>query len=124
MGYSTVSGGSVVVSGEAFQVDVAALACSAAHVGGQGDDVAIAHLSSHNRMEAAQSGWVGASAEALTAKMARWSATSRTLLTHVGDHSLRLSNDTIGFAALERVNAAKSDAVCDSSDGVAAMAWG
>lgn len=108
----------MVVSGEMFQVDLAALACWAAHVGGQGEDVAIAHLSSHNRMEAAQSGWVGTSAEALTARMAGWSATSRTLLTHVGDHSLRLTNDTIDFAALERLNAAKSGALCDSGDGV------
>ena len=50
--------------GGKFQLDLEALAHSAAQVSGQGEDLATAHLSSDNRMVAAQSGWVGSSAAA------------------------------------------------------------
>lgn len=88
-----------------LRVDLAALAYSAAQVNGHGEDVASAHLASQNRIEAAQSGWVGQSADALDARMAAWAATSRTLLTRVGDYALALNNDAIGFATMERDNA-------------------
>ncbi|MDI3314141.1 MAG: hypothetical protein QJR12_07615 [Mycobacterium sp.] len=68
-----------------FQVDLEALVCSAAHVTGQGEDLAIAHLDSDNQLEAAQTGWVGTSAAALNTRMNVWLAASRTLLTRVGE---------------------------------------
>ncbi|HEY1839265.1 MAG TPA: WXG100 family type VII secretion target [Mycobacterium sp.] len=90
-----------------FRVDIEALAASAAHVAGQGDDLASAHLSSDNRIATAQSGWVGCSAVALQIRTAAWLETSRRLLTSVGDHALTLNDDGIGFAALERANVQK-----------------
>jgi uncharacterized protein YukE len=88
-----------------FRVDLEALAGSAAHVAGQGDDLASAHLASDNRIAGAESGWVGASAAALSTTAATWLQTSRRLLTRVGGHALDLADDGIVFAAMETVNA-------------------
>ena len=90
-----------------FGVELEALASSAAHAAGQGEDLASAHLASDDRIAAAQSGWVGASAVALRATTATWSDTSRRLLTRVGGHALDLSNDGIDFAAAQDVSVAK-----------------
>lgn len=54
-----------MAAGEKFHGVLEALACSATHVTGQGEDLATAHLSSDNQIEAAQAGWVGTSATAL-----------------------------------------------------------
>lgn len=94
-----------------LRVDLEALAGSAAQVSEQGEDLAGAHLSSDNRISAAQSGWVGDSAAALHIRTASWLETSRRLLTSVGDHALDLNNDGIDFAAMERDNAERSRAV-------------
>lgn len=93
--------------GGIFRVDLEALAHSAAQVTGQGEDLASAHLSSDNRMAAAQSGWVGSSALALSTKTATWLEDSRRLLTSVGEHALNMHNDGIDFSATERDNAEK-----------------
>ena len=53
-------------------VNLEALAGSASHVTGQAEDLAIAHLASDNRIEAAQPGWVGSSEAALSIKAAAW----------------------------------------------------
>lgn len=89
-----------------FRVDLEALAGSAAHVAGQGDDLASAHLASDNRIADAEPGWVGASAAALSTTTAAWLQTSRRLLTRVGDHALDLAGDGMVFAATETENAA------------------
>jgi hypothetical protein len=94
-------------AGEKFQLDLEALVSSGAHVNGQGEDLATAHLSSDNRIAAAQSGWVGASAAALHTRTATWLESSRRLLNRVGGHALDLNNDGIGFAALEHENVEK-----------------
>jgi WXG100 family type VII secretion target len=94
-----------------FRVDIEALASSAAHVAGQGDDLATAHMSSDSRIAAAQSGWVGSSGAALQTRTAAWLETSRRLLTSVGDHALALNNDGIDFTALENENVEKLRAV-------------
>lgn len=90
-----------------FRIDLEALAGSAALVAGQGEDLASAHVASDNRIAAAQSGWVGASAAALQTKTASWLATSRRLLTRLGGHALDLSNDGIDFAAAQNVGVAE-----------------
>jgi uncharacterized protein YukE len=89
-----------------FRVDLESLAASAAHVAGQGEDLAGAHLASDNQIAGAEPGWVGASAAALSSTTATWSQTSRRLLTRVGDHALDLSNDGIALAAMEDANSA------------------
>jgi WXG100 family type VII secretion target len=89
-----------------YRVDLAALAASAAHVTGLGEDVATAHVASDNRIAAAQSGWVGASAVALNTKAAEWLPASRRLLARLGDHAMDLTNDGMCFAAAEHASAA------------------
>jgi uncharacterized protein YukE len=95
-----------------FRIDLEALACAAAQVSAHGEDLASAHLSSDNRIAAAQPGWVGDSAAALDSRTACWLETSRRLLARVGEHALDLNNDGIGFAAMERDNANR----CNSPD--------
>ena len=108
-----------MAAGGNFRVDIEALAGSAAHVAGQGDDLATAHLSSDNRIASAQSGWVGSSAAALQTRAEAWLETSRRLLSRVGDHALNLNNDGISVAALERENVEKLRAVHPGPDGSA-----
>lgn len=98
---------------EKFRIDLEALAHSAAQVSGQGEDLATAHLSSDNRIAAAQSGWVGSSAGALLTKTASWLETSRQLITKVGEHAVELNTDGVNFAGTEDENAEKLRAVRD-----------
>lgn len=107
-----------------FRVDMEALGSSAAHVTGQGEDLATAHLSSDNRIVAAQSGWVGSSAAALQAKTAAWLEASRRLVTRVGDHASDLHQDGIDFAAMERAHAEQLRALVNPADGVRGSARG
>ena len=111
-----------MAAGGEFRVDPEALAGSAEHVSGQGEDLASAHLSSDNQIEGAQSGWVGASAAALNARMAAWLETSRRLVARVGGHALDLQNDNIKFTAAERDNADRLRAVGFSAEGADGVA--
>jgi uncharacterized protein YukE len=94
-----------------FQVDLETLACSAAQVTGQGEDLATAHVSSDNRIAAAQSGWVGNSALALSTKTTTWLEDSRRLLSKIGEHALNMNNDGLDFSAVERDNVQQLGAV-------------
>jgi uncharacterized protein YukE len=94
-----------------FRIDLKALAFSAAHVTGQGEDLATAHLSSDGQLVAAQSGWVGSSALALNAKTAAWLKTSRRLVSSVGSHATDLNQDGIGFSEMEREHVEKLQAL-------------
>jgi uncharacterized protein YukE len=90
-----------------YRVDLAALAASAARLTGLGEDVAVAHLASDNRIAAAQSGWVGHSVTALNTKATEWFQVSRTLLATLGEHAVDLANDGILQAAADRESAEK-----------------
>ena len=107
-----------MVAEEKFRVDLEALGSSAAHVTGQGEDLASAHLSSDNRIVAAQSGWVGSSAAALHTRTATWLEASRRLVTRVGDHATDLNQDGIDFVAMERDHAEQLQAIIGPADGV------
>lgn len=104
--------------GEKLQLDLEALAHSAAHVTGQGEDLAAVHLSSDNRLAAAQSGWIGTSALALSAKTAAWLEDSRRLLTRIGEHALSMNQDGVEFSGTERDNTAKLRGVHPGPDGL------
>jgi uncharacterized protein YukE len=103
--------------GEKFRLDLEALAHSAADVTGQGEDLAAAHLSSDNRIAAAQSGWVGSSALALSTKTAAWLEDTRTLVTRVGEHALNLHADRINFSTAEREHVETLRSVQPAADG-------
>jgi WXG100 family type VII secretion target len=78
---------------------------SAIHVTGQGEDLAMGHLASDNRMESAQAGWQGTSSAALAAKLADWQPKSQILLARVSDHAQGLHTAAAAFAAMEDENA-------------------
>jgi uncharacterized protein YukE len=105
----------VMTGGGKLRVDLEALALSAAHVSGQGEDLASAHLLSDNQIVTAQSGWVGSSALAMGAKSAKWLEDSRRLVTSVGDHALDLNNDGLKFSGMERDAAQKLQALRPTS---------
>lgn len=79
---------------------------SAAQVADEGADLAAAHLSSDNRIEAAHIGWVGSSATALAARWEAWLATSKVLLSQVAEHAHGLNSAAITYAATEADRAA------------------
>jgi hypothetical protein len=105
-----------------FRADLESLASSASHVTGQGEDLASAHLSSDNRIVAAQSGWVGSSALALNSKTATRLETSRSLVTSVGDRATDLNQDGVDFAAIERDAVEKLQALQRTADSSAGLA--
>lgn len=104
-----------------LQLDLEALASSAAHVSGQAEDLATAHLSSDNQIAAAQAGWVGSSAAALTIKTDAWLEESRRLVGRVGAHAMELHSDGIAFAGMEQDNGAKLRAVTSAPGGSAGV---
>ncbi|WP_165796359.1 WXG100 family type VII secretion target [Mycobacterium ahvazicum] len=105
-----------------LEVDLEALASSAAHVGGQAEDLATAHLSSDNQIVSAQTGWVGSSAAALAVKTETWLETSRRLVGRVGGHAVDLNTDGITFATMEQENVEKVRAVIRGVGGIAGSA--
>ncbi|KBF81685.1 hypothetical protein BO05_01838 [Mycobacterium tuberculosis GM 1503] len=88
-----------------FQISPEQWMHSAAQVTTQGEGLAVGHLSSDYRMQAAQFGWQGASAMALNAKMDDWLDASRALLTRIGDHAFGLQEAAIQHAEAERAQA-------------------
>lgn len=91
----------------ALRVNLEDMVGSAVHVGGQGEDLAAAHLESDNLIESAQSGWQGTSAAAISTKMAAWSQTSSQILTRISDHAQGLHTAAQGFATNEEANSQK-----------------
>jgi WXG100 family type VII secretion target len=107
-----------VAASDRFRLDLDALGSSATHVTGQGEDLATAHMSSDNRLVAAQSGWAGSSSAALHAKTAEWLETSRRLVTSIGDHATDLNQDGIDFSAMERDHTEKLQALHPAPEGL------
>lgn len=92
---------------------------SAAHVAGRGEDLAVGHMSSDHRIQAAQSGWQGESALALGATMDGWLETSRALLSRIGDHARGLHQAAAAHAAAEEERARALAHVGACGDGMA-----
>jgi uncharacterized protein YukE len=83
------------------------LVTAAAHVAGHGEDLAMSHLSTDNRIAAAQAGWAGQSAEALVHCASRWAVNSTALVTRLGEHADGLHTAGLAFAAMETGNQQK-----------------
>jgi WXG100 family type VII secretion target len=72
--------------GKDMRVDPVTLRASAGEVDVSADDLRAQHGSAHERIAAAQAGWIGASAAALTAKAAQWEKESATHYTELVKH--------------------------------------
>lgn len=84
-----------------LRVNIEDMVGSAVYVSGQGEDLAMGHLASDNKMESAQAGWQGISAAALSAKLASWHPKSQALLTRVADHAQGLHTAAQTFQETE-----------------------
>ncbi|WP_326547977.1 WXG100 family type VII secretion target [Mycolicibacterium sp. ND9-15] len=74
---------------EELQVDPLEVRMAADHVGAAADALRSAHGTAHDRIGAAQAGWIGSSAAALAATTAKWEEESLShyteLIGHVDD---------------------------------------
>jgi WXG100 family type VII secretion target len=95
---------------------------SAVHVYGQGEGLAAEHASADSRIEAAQAGWAGASAAAMTARSAKWMQTSAVLVGRLSTHSQDLHTCACTFAETEQHRAEAIKAVGDAAHTVAGRA--
>lgn len=85
-----------------LRVNIDDLATSGVVVTGHGEDVATKHAAAASRIEAAQAGWQGASALAMTALSQQWLASTSALLTRLVEHAQGLHNSAVGFAEMEQ----------------------
>jgi uncharacterized protein YukE len=69
-----------------MRVDPVTLRASAGQTDVSADDLRAQHGSAHERIAAAQAGWIGASAVALTAKAAQWEEQSAAHYTELVKH--------------------------------------
>ncbi|CDO88099.1 hypothetical protein [Mycobacterium triplex] len=84
-----------------INIDVEQLTSSGRQVSGHAEDLAAGFLTADNRIEAAQYGWAGISAMALSARAARWLPVAQALVGRVGDHGFALQDAAVAHAAAE-----------------------
>ncbi|MEE6139567.1 WXG100 family type VII secretion target [Mycobacterium sp. 050128] len=84
-----------------MKIDVEQLTVSGRQVSDQAEELAAGLLTSDNRIEAAQYGWAGRSAVALSARAARWLPVAQALVGKVGDHGFALQDAAVLHAAAE-----------------------
>lgn len=72
-----------------LRVDAADLVLSAALIDTVADEVRAVHADADARIEAAQSGWVGASAAAMRVKSAAWQGFTTTMYREMAGHSAK-----------------------------------
>ncbi|SBS77677.1 conserved hypothetical protein [uncultured Mycobacterium sp.] len=87
-----------------LRVNIEDLAASGVAVTNHGEDVAAQHAAAASRIDAAQAGWQGASALAMTALSEQWLATTAGLVTRLSDHAQGLHTSAQGFAEMEQRN--------------------
>ncbi|WP_445169308.1 WXG100 family type VII secretion target [Mycolicibacterium sp. Dal123E01] len=87
-----------------LRVNVEHLAASGVAVTGHGEDVATEHAAAATRIDAAQGGWQGTSALAMTVLSEQWVATTSTLVGRLSDHAQGLHTSAQGFAEMEQHN--------------------
>jgi WXG100 family type VII secretion target len=87
-----------------IRVDPDQMRAAAVHVDGQAEDISVGHASVHSRMEAAQAGWAGASAAALTARVAEWQTSVALIGSRIADHGAAFHGGAEAFAQSEDQN--------------------
>jgi len=96
--------------GERLKVDPIDLHMSSDHMEMHRSEMQAAHTSANGAIEAAQTGWVGASGTALQSKLTEWEATTTKLCGDIAAHgtayrtaaTLYAQNDTHSAEALDR----------------------
>jgi uncharacterized protein YukE len=103
-----------------ININVEQLTTSGRQVSGAAEDLAAGFLTADNRMEAAQYGWAGTSALALSARAARWQPVSQALVGKVGEHGFALQDAAVQHAAAEAQRAQALAAVAARAAAVSA----
>ncbi|WP_264001697.1 WXG100 family type VII secretion target, partial [Mycolicibacterium gadium] len=85
-----------------LQVNIGEVAASAAAVVGHGEDVATKHAAAAARIDAALTGWHGASAVAMSALSDQWLSTTAALCDRLSDHAQGLHASAEGFVEMEQ----------------------
>ncbi|MBN3508333.1 WXG100 family type VII secretion target [Mycolicibacterium septicum] len=86
---------------EHLEVDPVDLHMSSDHMDMHHADLAAAHAAADADIEAAQSGWVGASAAALQAKFAEWQAASQEMQADVAAHGTAFRAAANGYTTVD-----------------------
>jgi WXG100 family type VII secretion target len=97
--------------GNGLRVDPATLHASATEIDVYADDLRARHDSAHGRIAAAQTGWIGASATALSSKAAQWEAESATHYTELVTHGHHFRSAAASYLDTDRESAAEIDDV-------------
>jgi len=87
-----------------LRVNPTALAQAGNDVANHGEDLLARQQSSHGEAAAAQSGWVGSSAGALSSLLDGWQTTSDAHLRRFGKHSCDMHFAAVDFADVEDRN--------------------
>lgn len=96
-------------------VDPVDLHMSSDHMDMHHADLSAAHAAADADIEAAQSGWVGASAAALRAKFAEWQAASQEMQADVAAHGTAFRAAAHGYTT---VDTESSEAIQKSSEAI------
>ncbi|MGY4709205.1 WXG100 family type VII secretion target [Mycolicibacterium sp. CBM1] len=85
-----------------LRVNIGDLTASGTAVTGHGEDVASTHAVAASRIDAAQGGWQGASAQAMTVLAEKWVATTSALVNRLSDHAQGLHASALDFVEMEQ----------------------
>ena len=100
-----------------LRVTPTALSQAGNDVANHGEDLLTRQQSCHGEAAGAQSGWVGASAGALSNLLDGWQTTSDAHLRRFGNHSCDMHFAAVGFAEMEDRNAAAVRSVGEADRG-------
>jgi WXG100 family type VII secretion target len=92
-----------------LRVDPIDLRLSADHMDAYHADVLAAHTAADGDIEAAQSGWVGASATALQTKLAEWQEATTALTTDLAAHATAFEGAAHAYATVDDDGAERLD---------------
>lgn len=88
-----------------IRVNPEALSHTGNELAGRGETLHALQRSCHGEAEAAQSGWVGSSAAALSGLLDGWAATSTAHIGRIGKHSCDMHFAAADFIFMEQHNA-------------------
>lgn len=92
-----------------LEVDPVDLHMSSAHMDMHHAELAAAHGAASGDIEAAQSGWVGASGAALQAKFTEWQEATAMIARDIVAHGAEFQNAAQRYASVDADNAEKLD---------------
>ncbi|BBZ75759.1 hypothetical protein MANY_10960 [Mycolicibacterium anyangense] len=107
-----------------LSVNISDVVVSGVAVSGHGEELAMAHAAAANRIDAALTGWNGASALAMSAVCEQWLGATGALLTKLSDHAQGLHASAEAFAEMEQRNSEALTAPARAADAITGQAGG